>query len=670
MFCVKDVTAAAAAAAAAAARSQGNTTVFDLILQQCEQSWLQQAWRLQQSGEQNPDLRQAVRKALLSKKDRYGNTALHLAAWNGKTAMLDRLVELGANMHAMNKDGLTAFTLATRYGVWTSFNHIWKHRLTKTLWRFGNVIKEAVDYSSFDYKGLVGFGSRAQAYAIRDALLEIYHELSPSADHDSLKNTLFRSPSPATPDIADADKAVWWDLHHKHKSVMDLLARFVVWKKRLQYTRAGQVKIQQKENDGDVDYFIDRDATSAVRLITLFRPSGWYKEAGNLLEEVVLLKWAAGFHLVHLGQNVLPFCIVLALFSIMWIYREINVLQHDFWWAEPQAVAHIAIVAPGAPVLQNPIVGSVGQLQQLIAGQVVGRPTSVTGLLPPDLGGPESMCGWEAISGSTSGALQVVLILYGVPSLLRLAYAQRRIRPTDLDEDQNSRISFDELVNFIYFNLESLLHIVLSFLLVVIGASRVAAGPECDTEHLRGEKNAMAVAAIFFFFNLFIVCKPYKGIGLMVLTIYRFLVNDVFNFLVMYSIFFTAFLLALQSLHNANHVFLAWMDSTTVVVSQIEALTGNTAFLQNANIPSSDNQLMNTYMAIEGCQMYRRTIYDTAFTLLEVSFGDGFSDGLLESRRQDYTCPGFSPDNIVGYIIVFWVFLTNVLVRTDILKYD
>ena len=339
-------------------------------------------------------------------------------------------------------------------------------------------------------------------------------------------------------------------------------------------------------------------------------------------------------------------------------------LEHDFWWADSRSTSHLATAVHSSPVLvlHNPVRADVQELQGVLGSEVVGRPPSATGLLPDDLLGPESWCGWRAVSGSKSGALQAVLIMYGVPSLIRLAYAQRRIRPTDLDVNQDSRISFEELVNFIYFNLESLLHVMMAVLLIVIGVSRVAAGPECETGYVQAEKNATAVAALFLFINLFIVCKPYKGIGLLVLTIYQFLVSDVFNFLIMYSIFFTAFLLCLQTLHGANHIFLAWMETTTTIAPQIELVTGNLSYLVNANIPTWADQLVATHMAIDGCQASTRSIYDTGFTLLEISFGDGLADGLMEARRRDYACPGFNPDGIVGYVIVFWMFLTNVLV--------
>ena len=34
--------------------------------------------------------------------------------------------------------------------------------------------------------------------------------------------------------------------------------------------------------------------------------------------------------------------------------------------------------------------------------------------------------------------------------------------------------------------------------------------------HLKVEKNATCIAALFIFINLFIVCKAYKGIGVLV----------------------------------------------------------------------------------------------------------------------------------------------------------
>lgn len=70
------------------------------------------------------DKEECVRKGLLDAQDRYGNTLLHVAAWNDKTAIYDRLIQLGANARINNRDVLTPFTLTARLGIWNSFNHI------------------------------------------------------------------------------------------------------------------------------------------------------------------------------------------------------------------------------------------------------------------------------------------------------------------------------------------------------------------------------------------------------------------------------------------------------------------------------------------------------------------------------------------------------------------
>ena len=91
-------------------------------------------------------------------------------------------------------------------------------------------------------------------------------------------------------------------------------------------------------------------------------------------------------------------------------------------------------------------------------------------------------------------------------------------------------------------------------------------------------------------------------------------------------------------------------------------LTDGMSYLVNANIPSSVTQLQGTTMAMGGCQGIQRRITDTAFSLLEISFGDGLADALEQSRTSDYTCPGYTQDGLISYILVFWVFLTNVLI--------
>lgn len=48
-------------------------------------------------------------------RDKGGNTPLHLAAWNGNTAVVERLLKMGADIDAKNKSGQTPVELALKY---------------------------------------------------------------------------------------------------------------------------------------------------------------------------------------------------------------------------------------------------------------------------------------------------------------------------------------------------------------------------------------------------------------------------------------------------------------------------------------------------------------------------------------------------------------------------
>jgi hypothetical protein len=370
---------------------------------------------------------------------------------------------------------------------------------------------------------------------------------------------------------------------------------------------------------------------SAVRMITLFRPKNWYPATQGRVEQVILGKWENGYRLVHLAQSTIPYCALLLAFCMMWWTRELHILQHDFWWADAAVVQG---AGPEEVPLRNPVVADTDELLQTLNSSIFGSNPYDLGLLPRLLNASESACGPLAFRDSYSGRLQAVLMVYGAVSIYRLAFTQRRLRPTDLDENEDQVISMDEIINFVYFNLESLTHLVLSGLFITIGATRAAAGPECTLYYIAIEKNATAIAGLLMFLNLMTVFRPYKSIGLLVLTTYQFLMADFFSFLFMYSACFAGFFIALQTLHNANHVFLAWMDTTTSVFPQVARVTNNMAYLVNNNIPGQDpTQLAGTHMAMDGCKELRRSIQDTAFTLFEISFGDGLSEALDQARR-------------------------------------
>ena len=617
--------------------SQGNVKIFDMLFIQTEEQMILKIGK-QYGSDKSAQDQSMVRKAILDSDDEYGNTLLHLAALNDKKDMYDRLIFMGADQDLTNHDGLTPFTLCARYGIWAMFNHIWEKHLTKVVWKFGNVEKLEVNLSSFDKKGSGFFPAWVDIGTIRMALLDTYISISASG----------------TIEINDMRK----------KDRVDMLIRARKEEVRLEDIVKEYKKIFEFEfsKKGSLAKKSLSAGMSAIGLITRYRPNQWYEMTKDKIEEAILYKWAQGYNLVHLGSVLIPYCIVLLIFGLMWYYRQLNVLQHSFWWADDDAISIITASNQYGSTVRNPVSANISELIFALNSSVYGSYPSSLGLLPDQINDIESACGWNAIRYSKSGALQACLVLYGVPCLLRLAYLQRRIGPTDLDESEDMKISYDEFVNFIYFNLESLIHMVMCALLMVISISRIMAGDVCLTWYVEMERDATAIAALFLFLNLFIVCKPYKGIGLLVLTIYKFLVSDIFTFLVMYSIFFAAFLLALQTLHNANHVFLAWMDETSEVIRQVMLLTQNTTTLVNANINSNANLLQQSYMMLDGCYTEKRTFANTAFSLLEISFGDGLADALNQARTRDYECAGFNVDGLVIYILIFWVFLTNVLV--------
>jgi hypothetical protein len=568
-----------------------------------------------------------VRQIIVNRKDEFGNTMLHIAAWNSKTDLYDHLIALGADPTTENVDGLTAFTLSVRFGRWKMFEHIWQRHFTRPYWRFGNVEASVVDYSQFQSE-VSGLGTTLSSRALAQQI-----------------NLLIMQK------VADE----LWDVKHgppgKYKS--PVLVRVMVrgWCEKIlgrvvtkrvfepkdvsifrkcksgsflgdaQTTQDSAKKRVERRDQKIQDY--SPNFKSATEIITLFKPPGWQDHAQELMKRKVLQKWNWGFHLVHFADTVLPFGVILLIFGLMWWQRRLSILEQTFWWSRTAVAAPI----PTADI--------------------------------------ESACGLEAIRKSHSGGLQATLIIYGVPSLLRLAMVQSRLRPTDLDENLNWKMSRDELINFVFMNLESMLHIIAAGLFIAIGTARVTAQHsaniyDCGAEALTVEKNSTAIAALVLFFNLFIICKPYQGLGVLVQTMNRFLLKDVFNFLVMYGMLFLAFLLGLQTLHNANYEFLIWMDNTDQVFPMIKE-SQNLAYLANDNVPDDATRLLATETSIEGCLSKRRTLTDTAFALMEISFGDGLADAVEQARRKQYECAGFTPDFLIAGLLVFWVFVTNIL---------
>ena len=65
-------------------------------------------------------------RSFLGAADGLGNTALHMAALNGRTEVVDWLMERGggALLEAASRDGLTPLTLAVRHGKAEVYHHL------------------------------------------------------------------------------------------------------------------------------------------------------------------------------------------------------------------------------------------------------------------------------------------------------------------------------------------------------------------------------------------------------------------------------------------------------------------------------------------------------------------------------------------------------------------
>ena len=72
--------------------------------------------------------------------------------------------------------------------------------------------------------------------------------------------------------------------------------------------------VDPQENDIFDKHEEDAEQQSAMRMITLFRPVGWYKHTKDKLERIILQKWSEGYHFVHLGQSLIPYLVLLVVF--------------------------------------------------------------------------------------------------------------------------------------------------------------------------------------------------------------------------------------------------------------------------------------------------------------------------------------------------------------------
>ena len=340
-----------------------------------------------------------------------------------------------------------------------------------------------------------------------------------------------------------------------------------------------------------------------VEVIGIKKPLGWYEAAKDLVEPCMISKWNNIYNLVYLGQSVLPNAIIFIMFGLMWSKRELQILSLDG------------------------------------IDMIVARSDS-----------PEAGCGWSAMIGSYSGNLQLALVVYGVPSMLRSAWAQRRVYLSDIDEDGDLNFSYKEILGFLYQNSEPIFCLLLSALFVSMTAARIAAGDECVSAPLQLEKNSMVFIGLFLFANLLNLVKPFKSFGSLVLSTLQILATDVVTFGVMYMSLFAAFLFAISTINLAYNDLLQELSS-----SDSTSTSARFSVLKNTGAGGSSS-------SVSGCEVRVLTTIDTSYRLLTLSLGDGLADTILMYRNiADDSCAGFKPDQLLGLFYIAWIVLTNIL---------
>jgi hypothetical protein len=550
----------------------------------------------------------------VNQADEYGNTPLHLAAWSGSQRVFAWLVESGADLRAINNDGLCPLSLTARFGLWEMFAFIQARFLTHGMWRFGYVVCSHVDFSHIDTTRNLHNYAHGREEALRlSRILEALERLRPSEAAEPPGG----DPSAAGPSLREAALS-----HHDNAWCF---SRKAIASAERYHLRALQDPGASRAGKAGPDppagappapdappVFAKARFVGALEVIRLYKPAGWYAAVEGFVEDLTLSKWRKCYCYVYIGQTCVPTFVNFVLFGLMWQHRRLVLRENS-----------------GIP------------------GWAASAP-------PAD--DAEAQCGWVAIRDSMSGRLQAVLVLYGVLSMLGVANGQHRIGFHDLDVHGNNRISVQNITGYFYLNLNTILCIISSAMYIAMGAARVLAGEGCETFYLQAEKNATSIAGLFLFANLLNLLRPIKLFGAFFITIFKMIVTDLFRFSVVYMAFFLAFLIAIQTLYEANNHFIdAIVSETLLNLTQLAPDGRRKASSKGgASIPTSDDP--------SACAAKVMTTSDTAFKLLTVSLGDGFSDILEESRaRSDSSCGGYRADYILIVLYFAWIILTNIL---------
>mmetsp|Transcript_60930 Transcript_60930/g.127721 ORF Transcript_60930/g.127721 Transcript_60930/m.127721 type:complete len:990 (-) Transcript_60930:733-3702(-) len=523
-----------------------------------------------------------AKRAVVNQRDEYGNTALHLAAWNMSQKAFSSLLQNRADPNIMNNDGLTPLTLTARHGLWNMFSFIYETCNIKTTWTYGRVTCRLFDYSHID--STRNLNTKLFNNKFIEILCKILYELdSRLINAQRTANWAVQAESNGEeveqrPKTMDSErKKLLKSFQLRQKEL--LLENELTGIKRENRAEASIAKSGTKESD-QVRF------VCAVEVVRLFKPKNWHEALQLYFIKGQLKKWDKLYSLVYWGQNVIPYLSLYLLFGLMWWRREIVIVNEEDW-------------------------GEIEHTQIVLS--------------------LEASCGWASLLNSHSGRLQATLILYGIPSLLRLAWIQRRLRMRDLNLDSAGFFSspVGNLRDFLYKNLESLLCTIVAFLFLVLTLSRIQAqaGSICLSSYLDMEKNTTSISAILLFSTLLLLMKPSKVLGQFSMIMYDIIVRDIGMFISLYLSLYVAFVLGIYTLDRTHGNFFAAVEQSS--------------------LPASDKL---------GCRV--RELSDVTYDLFTLSFGDNLKDVLSEGRKE---CEGLQPDSLHNILLVVWIILTNLL---------
>jgi hypothetical protein len=540
---------------------------------------------------------------VINRPDEYGNTPLHLAAWNGSKKIFSWMMKNGADLRAVNHDGLSPLALTARFGLWDMFGFIRKNYLERNLRKYGYVECREFDFSHMDTsRNIHDLAKTKRTLKGLSSILCLLDQLCP----DVLGPSEFEK----DPDALERDDSSSFNSWYVNRETLIAAALEIKQARKLEELRDiaeknSQFSEEERESRKEKSRFI-----SALEVIRLYKPTGWYEAVKDCIDELALKKWRKCYCFVYIGQACVPTFVTFVIFGLMWQTRSIVVKENS------------------------------------------GIPGWFVAPLPEDAF--EAQCGWAAIQNSLSGRLQAVLALYGVLAMLGIAAGQQRIGFHDLDPKRNSKIEVTNVTDYFLLNLKSMLCTIVSAMFISIGAARVMAGQECKTFYLHIEKNATAIAGLFLSVNLLNTLRPIKAFGAFFTTIYHMIVTDLFRFSVVYLSFFLAFLIAIQTVYAANnHLMDGIAQGSLINISDFDARRK----VSPTNVPGAP--FLDDPAA---CSAKVMRTSDTAFKLLTMSLGDGFTDILQESRSlPDPACGGFQADYLLIVLYFAWIVLTNIL---------